>query len=376
MTFRLTSESLDATRAKLEQINARARRKGFTGNLEIQATRVEVPITVDGIHIGHEVRYDTVITGEPPQYGGWSFVAAVDKVGDGMVVRRAPGTNEIELDREKIVPGECDHCGTTRRRNATFIVRHAATGETKQVGATCIKDFTGWDGRPVFISESSVEDELSGVWGRFDATFQEPTTSTVLAAAIAIVDTYGYQRGSTSELVFDLLYGTTKHAQELRANIRVVGPERVDEVVSTILAQEPDSEYMENLHAILRSGAVSWRHRRLTVSAVAAYQRIIGRDQERKARVDAWIGERGQRLPVTGRVTKVVTLDGYMPNTYSRLVVIETDQGTVKTFTTAQWAWDVERGGEVSLVGTVKDHEEYEGRKETVMTRLSAAKTS
>lgn len=37
----------------------------------------------------------------------------------------------------------CEHCGSNRRRKDTYIVRNTVTGEFKQVGRSCLKDFTG-----------------------------------------------------------------------------------------------------------------------------------------------------------------------------------------------------------------------------------------
>lgn len=51
------------------------------------------------------------------------------------------------------------------------------------------------------------------------------------------------------------------------------------------------------------------------------------------------------------------------------LVVVEAGATVAKMFTTAACAWEVKQGEEITLSAKVKDHEEYKGVKQTVLTR-------
>ena len=59
-------------------------------------------------------------------------------------MRSVPG---VELDGWRPEVSECDHCGTTRRRSATYLVEHE-DGSRKQVGSSCMADFLGASGHP------------------------------------------------------------------------------------------------------------------------------------------------------------------------------------------------------------------------------------
>ena len=75
----LTGAELDATRAKIAGLQRRAARKGFTGRLELHAepaTRSHTPAPGAPPVVTHG--YTVTITGEPPAYAGWRFLAAVD----------------------------------------------------------------------------------------------------------------------------------------------------------------------------------------------------------------------------------------------------------------------------------------------------------
>ncbi len=96
----LSAEELAATRAKVAKLQQRAERKGFTGTIDVSAvpaTRSStsaggLPVTVHG--------FDVTIAGEPPRYEGWRFVAAVDAVEGGTILRYPPGsTAEVPNDQ-------------------------------------------------------------------------------------------------------------------------------------------------------------------------------------------------------------------------------------------------------------------------------------
>lgn len=54
----------------------------------------------------------------------------------------------------------------------------------------------------------------------------------------------------------------------------------------------------------------------------------------------------------------------------SKLIVIETPQReAVKLFTSAEWAWSVERDEALTVTGVVKSFAEYEGKPQTVLNR-------
>lgn len=75
--------------------------------------------------------------------GGWTMLARVEDVAGARMVFSMPGADDVPAATwcgEQV----CDHCNKTRRRSKTFVLRNAA-GETRRVGATCMRDFLGHD---------------------------------------------------------------------------------------------------------------------------------------------------------------------------------------------------------------------------------------
>lgn len=390
-SWTLSPAELAATQERAAKINARATKRGFTGRLEVTGTPREISETDEAGLNRTRLVYDVEIAGEAPSYNGWTFLAAVDAIetatGADFILRTAPGVDESGVDRTALAAGRCEHCNTVRaNRRYTYLVRHTETGEIRQVGSTCIKDFTGWAGRPVFIWADDVADELHEFLGGFASSGPEYTPETVVAAAWAISRRFGWVPASatfgrsTRDLVSSYLYGTSRADRELRADVAADVAEAAGmgaTIVTSLLEGLTDAgDYVANLKVCLRAASVSHRHLGITVSAVTAYERMIGdrvqrQTAEKTRKESAYAGEIGQKLTITGTVTRLKPIEqhyGYTPTT-SMLVIIESGTTVAKTFTAAAWAWDVAQGDEITITGTVKAHEEFNDIKETVLTR-------
>src|SRR3954471_13921253 len=83
-----------------------------------------------------------VLEGEPPTLAGWTLAAVVDHR-DGEARLRITSWAAPAFDPRRFCEPRCDHCGLRRRRAATFVVWHAATGRVRQVGTASLRDFLG-----------------------------------------------------------------------------------------------------------------------------------------------------------------------------------------------------------------------------------------
>lgn len=71
---------------------------------------------------------------------GWKFVATLNHTEEGNIIRAAC---DIEIpERFYTCSPCCEHCNSNRPRKETYIVLNEKTGEFKQVGKSCLKDFT------------------------------------------------------------------------------------------------------------------------------------------------------------------------------------------------------------------------------------------
>lgn len=405
-TWTINYQQLDVVRERVAKTNTRATKRGFTGRLNLTETPViktEVianPIPGFKPTVIETPMVEVTISGEPPCYNGWDFLAAVEALPSGagtstnFVLHAAPGAVITTADRDNLGDGTCDHCQTNRRRIHTYLVRNVETGESKQVGKTCLKDFLGWDVTPPFYS---VEDLVDDDWfapassnGGLDVT---PETVVVLAWTFSRA--YGWKprtfgSDSTADTVESFLGEPHHKRAEILADVHKVakltddpadkGRQIIDYLV-TALADD-QSEYAYNLLAAITAAVVTRRTMGLVVSAVSAYERAQGREAEylrrRREHADAaassrYAGEEGDKIEVTGTVTRLLPIENnYGYNPPPKMMVIVSGGPTVAvTFTTAQWAFEVEQGDAITIKGTVSKHEERDGVKQTVLKRPS-----
>lgn len=378
----LSADELAATRAKLAKLQTRAARKGFTGQVSLDATPATrshdsaggLPVTVHG--------FEVTINGEPPRYQGWKFLAAVDVVADGVVLRYPPGST-ANIRNDQIKQGECDHCHTRRARRSTMLVANQDTGQVLQVGRSCLKDFLGHNTNPVFLTADEVTENLR------DGQASTPTawdTNSVLAYAYAAVQAHGWAPASASEygrvptrsLVMLALTGG-RGAEELRQQLAPHledATARAPQIRQDLLdGLTGATGYQANLLAILRADSVGSRHLGLAVSAINAHQRLQAdhqraTEQRQAARNVDHAGTIGQKITLTGTVRTAILVNGFTHRSPDNVMLI-VDCGTAvaKMVTAAAWAYPVEVGDQLTVTGTVKAHTEWNGTKQTVLTR-------
>lgn len=389
----LSPAEFEATQERAVKINDRAVRRGFTGRIKVSGTPREVTETDEAGLERIRLVFDTTVTGEAPCYNGWRFLAAVDAVptddGCGFVLRTAPGADASDVDRSRLVAGRCEHCNTTRARRHTYLVRNIETDTVRQVGSSCIRDFTGWEGRPVFLSEDEVTDRLREEEGHVGVDVAGYSPATVVAAAWAISRKHGWVPAAaggtcTRDRVSGYLYGTSEADRAARRDLapEVAAAAGMGQTIITALLEglDGDSDYAVNLATCLRAAYVSPRHLGIVVSAVTAYERLTGEHARRKAEArqraqeaarSEYAGTIGEKITLTGTITRLlpVTNTFHGIEVATMLVIVQADTATAKMFTGAAWAWDVQQGDMVTITGTVKAHEDYHDVKQTVLTR-------
>lgn len=397
MTVRLTPAEYYATATKLAKINERAAKRGFTGRFDLTGERVEVTTNEFGLPI-KEVFYDATITGETPKYNGWTFLARVDRVGETFTLATSPGVEHV--DRSLVRLGECDHCHQARHRNNTYLVQ-SETGEVKNVGSTCIKDFLGWEGRFAFFSTHEVEEDALGGgsgWGE-----RAYSVETILTVAHAAIRAFGwvpssqrdYGKEPSSDVVRRVL-GIIQTDPRDRFHYQIVGEyadeavERAATVRSFILSDEfsGDSTYVDNLKAALAVGndMVEARQIGLLASAPQAYIRHLETAAERAAKQARWAAEKDAKAhsEYLGEVkdkiefTGVISAIKWIPKEFGTTVlytIVTPDGNVVKWFASREALGDKE-GVEVSLAGTIKKLDDYHGNKATVVTRCKFTTTT
>lgn len=162
-----------------------------------------------------------------------------------------------------------------------------------------------------------------------------------------------------------------------------------DERVLAFAAAEPElAAVLESVYNDERAGGNFYRSlaeqlhnavgKALTENQINALRKAVEQDEQKKlAQLDKataaeFIGEEGEKVVFDGEVVFSKLCDGLYGS--SMMVVIKVSETvTVKTFSTAAWVWTEasNAGTKLSLKGTVKKNEIYEGVKSSLLTRVS-----
>ncbi|MCU1137049.1 hypothetical protein [Stenotrophomonas maltophilia] len=129
--------------------------------------------------------------------GGWQVVAQREKVDAGCLVYVSSSDPEDrqQAHRRRQDTMHCEHCELMRDRKLVYLLKDMASGEYRQVGSTCLMDFTGHDpARALFLAQlSRLEEDTSALLDDPEAKVcSSVRTRSYLAQAIFHSMRYGF----------------------------------------------------------------------------------------------------------------------------------------------------------------------------------------
>ena len=332
---------------------------------------------------------------------GWEFVASVEHTSAGNIFSKALTTVQIPA-RYRNTDCICEHCKTKRIRKNTSIIRNTETGEFRQIGDSCLKDYTHgmsasmatWYASLKTIFKDAEEESIPvgsmGWWQRYFDTkeFLQYTAETIRH--------FGYSKSegadSTKNRVQEFFnvrhgmtrYWETKEVTRVKELMEEVGfdpesPEAVkmtEDALAWIADQEATNDYIHNLKVATSLKDTTSARFGLLVSLFPTYNRELEYQAKKKTEAEAGkqskhIGQIGDRVDVQVASVKCLTswsscFDGYHETT-TFIWKITDMEGNVFTWKTSKWL--NEEVPPVSIKGTVKEHKEFRGVLQTELTR-------
>ena len=401
--YAVLSSKLGALRARITRINKIASKLGVVPitlttlrtflEIDTGATRHARKFHNDAPEVMRE-RTEVRIDGETPKLAGYTFVARIDPDGIVFGAPDAPDVPNALVDRR----GACDHCGLDRKRSATFVVANA-DGAMTLVGRNCLGDFLGafandphmiWKFLEDFESLGNDSNDPDSAFGaKGDARF---SPLAVLTETFRVIRTFGWLSAGaawnnpnggipTAGYVRTLLFDHTKAARELRAEVANVtlDMDRINSALEWARTVEGDSDYIRNIRTLANTEAVGYKHIGFVASIIPAHDREMERETERvrKATAEAnrpesnWIGAIGDRMTIKAVTLETVKeLDGRFGITFLHKFT----DGYGNDIT-----WFASRdnicavGDTIAMTATIKRHDEFRGRKNTIVNRAKVA---
>lgn len=322
---------------------------------------------------------------------GWEFVAAVEHTEKGNIFSGILGVEVPQ--RYYNSPPICEHCNTNRQRKSTYIVRNKETGEFKQVGKACLKDYTqGMSAEMVaqYISlfDTLIEGEAPDPGARIERYLD---VEEFLCCVSETIRSYGYvksggDRQSTASRAMDFheaMHGraiTREYLEDLQEAMQLThfdpkserAVKEVQDALEWIRAEEDSNNYIHNLKTACSLKFTVYKNYGLLASLFAAYKRGMAYAAKRQSSEESssvYVGE------VDGKVTVHVesvqcmsSWEGHYGTT--RLYKIIGKDGNTYTWKTSKVM--PETFESMTITGKVKAHTEFRGVRQTELTYCQA----
>ena len=316
------------------------------------------------------------ISGNPPILNGWNLVGQLQHINGVVMLHSIPGEN-IPWEYHNADPSNCDHCRQNRRRNNTFVVRDA-NQNFKQVGKSCLKDFTGHTSPEQLVKYASTlynfYNDISDyqIVGKYGVTEPNYNLDEFLARAYKIIKEQGFISKSKSKETLKTATSTFV-LDSFRSNTYIPTDSDLEYAQNIIewvkTNSDDDSEYMVNLRQLANFGFVSFRTSGFATAMVNTYQQAtefkIGETSE-------YIGEEKDRLELQVYLLETHQSIGFYGHTDIHKLVDE--NGNIITWFDNARKGTIETGKIYKIKATIKNHKEFRGMKQTQVNRLVVLK--
>ena len=328
------------------------------------------------------------------------FVGKLEPHEAGTIVKSIPGF-DLPESYQTADPMHCEHCNTSRRRSATFIVKK--NDELVQVGRGCLKDFLGHKSPEQYASYAEYLSDFTGSMGEYEGDMGcriEPSYRTldILEASIAAVKRDGFVGTSyetdkvpTKFTVFEFFNPPMGEARKYHVPLVITDADTKDAEATiayvTEKAKTDKSEFAQNLNKFVSVERNEGKTFGYLAAAAMMFLKEQGALQAKKAMAqginDDPIGDSGQKVIL--EVT-VIAVHKYQRQSYhyydsgmSQVLTMKTADGKlIKMFSSNM---EVEKDDRVQLNGRLGNQEveqfdksPFKGHKMTMMaprTRIS-----
>ena len=391
MKYSIFEGNLKRLEKKLKRIQNKCRKYDASFKYEIVGEEFK-DVQIGNTEETQTLRFIVVDVEGFAKINNWEFVATIDHRETGNVIRNII---DIEIpERYWTSSPYCEHCNTKRRRKDTYLIHNTETDEFKQVGRSCLRDYTGgYDAElaAAYISlhEYLIESEEANdnyiSYGDFIFYYD---LDDILKMSKAIVSTLGFIPSSaeygipSKQSLIDMHSSCKSNTQieylQIQGTFDYYEAFNDDEYLANLknyyLNSEATSSYMKNMKIIFSSDHCSARDFGYIVSAVYSYDKEIEKAQRKaikeaaqKAEADAseYVGEIKDKITfevANGDCVSIID----SPYGESYLYKFIDTEGHVFMWSTSK---SLKLDAIESITGTVKDHREYNGIKQTWITR-------
>lgn len=327
----------------------------------------------------------------------WRFIASVQHTSKGNIITGVAGV-EVPARYYTGAP-YCEHCKTKRTRKNAFIIQNVKSGEFKQVGKSCLCDYTNGLSAEMAaqcLGYIPIMEKATQIYGGLGFQRYEETREVLLYAAETIKK-FGYTKSNyngvitTAARTADFMNAVNGNSDGFMREYRnkcllemeqvnfnahsYENESRVEAALKWISEQEEKSNYIHNLRTVCSLDYALRRNYGLLVSLFPAYERAMN-EKQTEAR---WKSE-AEKSVYVGAVGDRITIDVASAECALRW---ESSFGVVSLYRMKDalgnvYIWKTSKFLKLEFIrritGTVKSHSEYKGAAQTELTRCKVLK--
>jgi hypothetical protein len=356
--FPVAPEEFEHLQRRIQTLGRRARRIGVEP--------VRLIDTGERDASGHAL---VLLSGRAPVLADWTLAAIVEHR-DGRAAVRPVGEQGDRLAASAFAAAICEHCGLRRRRTRTYVVVHTDSGEVRQVGSGCLRDFLGGTDPERACREAEL---LAAARAELDragtlAIAPDGTGASIeefAAHAAHVVRIHGFTsqeraRRASRPATADVALRSLRDTPAAPDGADLALADAALRWARALLAARRDlSPFERDAVALVRGGNVQTRRDRGLVCALIAVYR------QRRAR-SRHLAHPGARIGVTVLVERVLTQRSQRHGTVRRCELIDADANRLVWWQTA--GAPLHRGEVVTLTGRVKRHTRFAAGAVTVLS--------
>lgn len=390
MQYKIFEGNMERLEKKLQRISNKCKKYGNDFHYE----KIGEEFQKDSDEYGNKFfskYYIIEVSGTALISNDWRFVAVLEHQEHGNIIKKSPDTTDIEIpERYYTSDPTCEHCNSNRQRRNTYILQNTETGEFKQVGKSCLMDFTAGMSAERVARHISLYDELIQGEEPYEGSRRVIyiDINTALLYIWETVNKFGYVKADggrpTKERALEyylveneknsFLFETRRSLEREMENVSFranteENRKKVNDIITWILDQEENNDWIHNLKTLYQGKYVTFSNFGILASLFPCYNRAM----EKKARIERekesckdsqHIGNIKDRITIDMQDFKIVTsweTDWGVTVIYKILDI----NGNVYTWKTSK---AIDENAK-KIIGTVKAHNEYNGIKQTELTR-------
>lgn len=280
----------------------------------------------------------------------------------------------------------CEHCHSNRQRATTYVFEKS--GEYKQVGSTCLRDFFGYD--PTASLEYYGTSLVSEDWNNEIQGYELWPTLDYLSLLLALISRHGYTSTAqakddpvlvssalqASDFYYPLQPGASEKLKQYRREVCREAAKRVDDAQALLdfgwaFASQGHESYHHNLVQLLGAGGFPPRYAPFVASIYAVKVKADRKAREQAARSNEYVSEVGKRTVFELTVRKVINWATDYGTTHCHIL----NDAAGNTLVWKASSECLDEGKRYLLRGTVKSHEDRDGVHQTLLSRCKVEHT-